>query len=263
MLHGKWRGYYISTVFSACSISLFFTFLTIVVLYVENDPKAVTLGGEAPTYQWAMTRMAFSTCLLLDFISWLWTVNEDKSRLFYLAVVINGLPVCTYGCLAAGISPIQIDVNGRRILFIRYLQWMFTSPSMLYLYSIISNMAALEVVRAMLLIVLVILLGMAGSLIPGPAGLLLVAASFGCFYFVLRALVAMVGVALRDCTAGEDSYQGALLGALLFMTATWAGIPATWTLAYLHAVPYWLEELLYEFFDFATKVGGRARQFHM
>ena len=52
------------------------------------------------------------TSLILDFISWLWTVHKDKTRLFYLAFVINGVPVLTYKLLASGLAPILMDAHG-------------------------------------------------------------------------------------------------------------------------------------------------------
>jgi hypothetical protein len=56
---------------------------------------------------------------LLDFISWLWTVHKDKRRLFYLAFVINGIPVLTYSLLSSGDAPILMDMHGTRPLLPR------------------------------------------------------------------------------------------------------------------------------------------------
>jgi bacteriorhodopsin len=252
----KWLGWYTSTIFCLMSIAMFIISVTVLLHFVETDPAAMILGGgKVPEHQWALTQMAFATCLFLDFISWLWTVDKDKSRLFYLALVINGLPVITYGMLANGMAPVLIDVHGRRLVVIRYLQWLFTTPSMLYLYSIISSIPTSEVVTSMVLGATVIILGFIGSIIRFPFDLLSISLAIYSFSFVVRFLIKTISLAIEESSLEDTSYRGALGGARWFMVLTWVGIPVVWTMGYFHLVSYLAEEVMFEFFDFSSKAG--------
>jgi bacteriorhodopsin len=115
--------------------------------------------------------MAFLTCLLLDFVSYLFTVDKDKSRLFYFVLVINGLPVVSYGLLAAGVAPVLVDAHGRRFITLRFVVWLFTTPAMLYLYSMVSCIPRRELIVAMVLEYIVILTGVLASLLPSLYGI--------------------------------------------------------------------------------------------
>ena len=137
-----WRGWYVSTFYCIIILLLFPVAIFPLIFLCKSDPAAVETfngGEELPTLQWRLVQMSFLTCLFLDFISWLWTVDREKSRLLYFIVIINGLPSVSYGLLAYGMAPVYLDAHGRRLILIRYVQWLFTTPSMLYLYSIVSD----------------------------------------------------------------------------------------------------------------------------
>ena len=162
-----WNGWYVSTLYCAVSLTAFPIVLGFLLLFVKTDPAAFELGGEPlPTHQWQLTQMAFLTCLLLDFVSYLFTVDKEKARLFYFVLVINGLPVVSYGLLASGVSPILLDAHGRRFIALRYVVWLFTTPAMLYLYSMVSYIPRHELIVAMALEYVVIITGVLASLLP-------------------------------------------------------------------------------------------------
>ena len=164
-----WKGWYISSLFCAASIVGFPVMLALIFALVKSDPAAKEIDGESyPMMEWRLVQMAFSTCLLLDFISFLWTVDKAKKRLFYFVAVINGLPVITYSLLASGEAPIIVDAHGRRLVLLRYVQWLFTTPAMLYLYSIVSDIPRKELILAMALEYCVIILGLLASILPNP-----------------------------------------------------------------------------------------------
>ena len=91
-LEGKatmWNGWYVSTLFCAASLILFPVVLVLATLFVKTDPAALELNGEPlPTEHWRLVQMAFATTLVLDFTSFLWTVDKEKKRLFYFVLVI-------------------------------------------------------------------------------------------------------------------------------------------------------------------------------
>ena len=171
-----WKGWFVSTLFCVVSLATFPIVLVLFLLLVHTDPAAVNLGGEPlPTDQWRLTQMAFITCLLLDFLSYLFTVDKEKARLFYFVLVINGLPIVSYGLLASGVGPLLVDANGRRFIVLRYIVWLFTTPAMLYLYSIVSYISQRELAIAMTLEYIVVVTGVMASLLPSFYGLFFLA----------------------------------------------------------------------------------------
>jgi sensory rhodopsin len=254
---GSWNGWHLSTIFCICHITLYTCLSAVVCRSVHSDPKALILGGVPfPFQQCWLVQMAFSTALFLNFICWLWTVDKDKARLFYLVVVINGIPVLSYGLLASGLAPILIDVNGRRLIVIRYMQWLFTTPAMIYLYSLLSSVRTPEVVWSMANGVVVILTGYLANVLPAPFDLIALAASFLAFYVVMQTLDRTIAIAVAEFSSNDDeSYCRALKAAKLLTTFSWVGVPVVWTLAYYGLISHAAEEISYELFDFIIKSG--------
>jgi sensory rhodopsin len=253
---GNWNGWHLSTIFCILHISSYICSSIAVSWAVKTDPKALNLNGESfPFQQCYFVQMAFATALCLNFICWLWTVDKDKARLFHLVVVINGIPVLSYGLLASGLAPILVDVNGRRLIVIRYMQWLFTTPAMIYLYSLLSSIPSQEVVLSMANGAIVIITGYLANILPNPFGPIACTASFLAFFSVMKTLDRTISIAVADCSDEEESYCGALKGAKLLTTFSWVGVPAVWVLAYHGLLSHSAEELLYEFFDFTIKSG--------
>jgi sensory rhodopsin len=254
---GTWHGWHLSTIFCIFDVTLYVVLSIAICWLVPNNEQALTLDGEVfPFQQLYYVQMAFATALFLNFICWLWTVDKDKARLFHLVVVINGIPILSYGLVASGLSPILIDVNGRRLIVIRYMQWLFTTPAMIYLYSLLSCVPTRDVLISMANGALVILIGYLANVLPPPFNLMALVGALVAFFMVMKILDQTISIAMADCcSAEEESYCGALKGAKLLTTFSWVGIPAVWILAYCGLLSHSAEELLYEFFDFIIKSG--------
>jgi bacteriorhodopsin len=261
---GSWNGWHLSTIFCICHIATYIGLAAAVCRFVQSDEHALVLGGEPfPFQQCWLVQVAFATALFLDFICWLWTVDKDKARLIYLVVVINGIPVLSYGLLASGLTPIFIDVHGRRLIVIRYMQWLFTTPTMIYLYSLLSSVRTQEVLISMANGVFVIFIGFLANVLPAPFDLMALAISFLAFFYVMQTLDQTIALAVADCCSNEDeSYCRALKGAKLLTTFSWVGVPVVWTLAYLALISHSAEEVLYQLFDFIIKSGVSCMIMH-
>ena len=203
-----WNGFYISTIFCAAHAVVFPVTMLLVLLCVQGDPAATQLGDEARlTEQWKLTQMAFITALLLDFISWLFTVDYERARLYYFVLVIQGLPVVSYGLLAAGAAPITMDSHGRRFIVVRYVVWLFTTPAMLYFYSCVCSISRRELAIAMGLEYIVILAGIPACLLPFPYHLPWLIISCVACYFVVMALSKMLTLAIEESSPDDSSYR--------------------------------------------------------
>ena len=119
--NGKIAGFYLSTIFCFVNLLIFPFAISVPLMYLETDPKSIELAGPLPTQLWKLAQMAFVTALFLDFISWLFTVDKEKARLYFFVLVIQGMPVVSYGLMGYGYAPILVDVHGRRFLVLRYV----------------------------------------------------------------------------------------------------------------------------------------------
>ena len=176
-----------------------FPFAVVFVLWsVQSNPAALDVPGEPlPVHLWQMMQTAFLTSLILDFISWLWTVDKEKARLFRLVLIINGAPVVSYALLSNGLAPIILDVRGRRFIMIRYIHWLFTTPAMVFLYSKVSAITRSELIFAMVMEFVCIVTGYLASVAPFPFDLINLAVSCITFYYVMSALFKMLSHAIR------------------------------------------------------------------
>ena len=258
-----WNGWNVSTIY-CLSILLVYPFvLALFLTAVKPNPEAIKntaeMGGPLPYRQWEYAQVSFLVCLTLDFISWLWTVDRDKSRLFLFVVVINGLSAISYGLLAAGIGPVILDSRGKRFVVMRYLHWLFTTPAMLYVYSLVCSLSWKELAIAMCMEFICISTGFLASVLTLPYDLLALFISCVSFYFVVCALDKMLMLAI-DESAPENGItigarRKALRGARFFIIGTWIAMPTVWFLAYFNLISFLTEETLYEILDFATKAG--------
>jgi sensory rhodopsin len=258
---GIYRGWCVSTIYCVTVLTAYPFVMAIFLSVVKSDPAALMdtedIGGPLPYRQWEFVQAAFLVCLTLDFISWLWTVDEDKSRLFLFVIVINGLPAISYGLLAAGIGPVVLDVRGKRLMIMRYVHWLFTTPAMLYVYSLVSSLGWKELTMAMCMEFVCIVSGYFASVLPQPFDLVALTISCTCFYFVIAALDKMLTLAIDESSPdpGGSSYRQALCGARVFIISTWIAMPTVWFLAYFGAISFLVEETMYELLDFTTKAG--------
>ena len=258
-----WNGWHISTVFCIGILVVYPFVLSLFLLTVKSNPDAlidsVELGGPLPYRQWEYVFVSFLACLFFDFISWLWTVDGGKSRLFLFVVVINGLSAISYGLLAMGVGPVILDSRGKRFVIMRYLHWLFTTPAMLFVYSLVCSISWKELVIAMCMEFICISTGFLASVLPHPHDLSCLAISCLTFYFVVRALDKMLVLAIEESAPFNGTSvsfrRKALRGARIFLICTWTGMPTVWFLAYFDAISFRTEETLYEILDFATKAG--------
>jgi bacteriorhodopsin len=139
---------------------------------------------------------------------------------------------------------------------IRYMQWLFTTPAMIYLYSLLSCVPTRDVMISMANGALVILTGYLANILPPPFNIMALVGALLAFFMVMKILDQTISIAVADCcSTEEESYCGALKGAKLLTTFSWVGIPAVWILAYFGLLSHSAEELLYEVFDFIIKSG--------
>ena len=187
-----------TTIYFLANVAIFPCVIALVLLHVHTDPAALqSLGEPSPVPLWHVTQVAFITSLILDFISWLWTVDKDRARLFRLVLIINGAPVVSYSLLTYNLAPLMVDIHGRRLVMIRYVHWLFTTPAMVFLYSKVSCISNSELMFAMVMEFTCIATGFLASTMPFPFDLINLAISCTTFYFVMTALNKMLSIAIR------------------------------------------------------------------
>ena len=88
-------------------------------------------------YSWPM--IAFGTAFGLNFITLLFERESAKFQLAMLACYINFLAGFTDYLSFKGITPVVRDGWGQGFQILRVVMWLFTTPAMVYLLSIISD----------------------------------------------------------------------------------------------------------------------------
>ena len=109
-----------------------FTICMTLLCQLEDDPRAADLEKIAPrTYEWPAA--AFITASVLEAVGMYFSSNHRKSKLQIMPFCTNAIAGTAALSFAFGFSPTMIDFNGRRLMPARYLEWSFTTPSLLFL----------------------------------------------------------------------------------------------------------------------------------
>lgn len=89
--------------------------------------------------------VAFTTAFALNFITLMFERESAKFQLAMLACYINFLAGFTDYLAYMGYSPILRDGWGQGLQVLRVIMWLFTTPAMVYLLSIISDFGRIKV----------------------------------------------------------------------------------------------------------------------
>ena len=189
--------------------AILFPFITYCILvFIQGDQTLVATEHVFETQHGQRAQTAFLTALLLDFVCWYWSAEDDKAHLFRLVFVINGAPIITYGLLESGIAPIILDSRGRPLMYLRYLHWFFTSPAIILLYAKIFSASSLDLAVAVIADVLCIICGLFASILSFPFDLISVSVSFLCFSLIMNVMNKMFSSAIRLVFVIEFHIEG-------------------------------------------------------
>ena len=135
---------------------------------------------------------------------------------------------------------------------LRYIQWLHSTPTMLLLMALMSDLTAAQLWATLACDVIMIVTGLAASWLGGGAQVAAAVASFLAFVPVVAAMAAMFRRAVAEARGARAR---ALLRLMLLTTlGVWSLFPAVWAAAHLGLLSPAAEHALWGIADFAAKV---------
>ncbi|KAF6251826.1 hypothetical protein COO60DRAFT_581296 [Scenedesmus sp. NREL 46B-D3] len=202
-------------------------------------------------FKWQLA--AFGGVLLLNIINLVFCSNPVQYNCNVLLVLIHSVAFVTDWLIEAQGTSLVLGHNGRFFVPLRYVQWMHTTPTMILLMSMMSDMSPWRVTAAVGGDLVMVLAGLGASWTSGVLQVLLLLVSFAGFAVVVRAIMDMFLSAMAESTTDGTSRQ--LLGRMLALTlVVWSLFPLVWLLGQAGLVSLTMEQVLWGAADYGAKV---------
>ncbi|GLC35005.1 Hexokinase-3 [Pleodorina starrii] len=247
------NGWVKAWAWTLAGVFVYMTARWIVDVCIPADPLAsAELFRQVPLLVYQMSSTAFFTALVLNLTSLLFEDNAPKRQLALLSFAIKGAACHTDMLLVTGRAHVVFDAFGAIVIPHRYVQWLVTTPSIVYILSKISDFTPAQTAAAIGMDVAMILSGLIASFLPGPfLNWLMFCVSTFCFVGVLYLMGRMVLSAVKEHT--RASSRRSLLFIYMCTLLIWSMFPLAWVLHVLNpAMPY--GEYLNIFANFMAKV---------
>ncbi|GIL82425.1 hypothetical protein Vretifemale_11416 [Volvox reticuliferus] len=219
---------------------------------IPGDPLAAAeLFKQVPLLVYQMSSTAFFTALVLNLTSLLFEDNSTKRQLALLSCAIKGAACHTDMLLVTGRASVVYDAFGAIVIPQRYVQWLVTTPTMVYILSKISDFTPLKTATAICLDVVMVLSGLLANFAPPYLNWIMFIVSMLSFMGVLYMMGLMVYSAVKAHTSHTS--RRSLLFIYMCTLLIWSMFPVAWMLHVLRAAtPH--GEYLNVFANFMAKV---------
>ncbi|KAJ9517446.1 hypothetical protein QJQ45_024902, partial [Haematococcus lacustris] len=193
-------------------------------LLYRSLPHRAKLGG-------AMSACAFFTALVLNLTSLVFEDSAAKRTLALLSCVVKAAACSSDLLIVYDATPVLYDSGGSLFIPQRYVQWIVTTPLMVFILSQISDFSWQRLTATAAADVLMVFLGAMSHLMPGMLAWGPFLLSSLLFVHVMTEMAAMVGSAIEadasQSPAVRRSLQFICAGTLLI----WSLFPVAWLMA--------------------------------
>lgn len=243
-----------------------FPFLATMVLVYISLWVTISIGN-APLVQWMKPppphepeiSMFYSTAVLVFFVAftvdvmgWVYTVNPLKRRLYSVICFVNLTSAFTYLTLLLGFGPTWTNFAGRSLHPHLYMEWVATTPSLIFLCSQLSSASKAKVAFIIFSDLCMIVTGLISSVVS-------VYPWYWFFYGVsiLFAVPTFVGVyllmgqAVKAAAVKSDVRSLKTLRNVTLLV--WAVFPIVWHCAAVNLISQSTEALLFAILDVNAK----------
>eukprot|EP00798_Chlamydomonas_sp_ICE-L_P008207 gene8207-1470_t len=236
------------------SVLLLYTILQGVVTrsFIHNPEAREDLLSHIPISTYQHSAAAFFTAMSLNLISFIFEETADKRQLALLSAIIKGLSWHCDRLLLTGQSVVTYDAHGLLLLPNRYVQWMFTTPTILFVLSKISALTPLQICAAISADVVMIITGLLATLLPTPFNWFFWLISMGTFCYVMWMLKLMIDSAIKE--SADPRTKSGLLFTFFTSLVIWSLFPLAWLLPHISPRTVYFAELMLVFSNFAAKV---------
>lgn len=184
---------------------------------------------------------ALTSCV---FFIYLITLHPNFRFYNYLTFSICAFACLFYYCMALNVG--IIEINGREIYILRYVDWLFTTPLLL---TTLASLASINNTNIYILIALDILM-----VISGILGTVYTDYRMWCLFAISNVFFMPIIYFLYEdfeLRKLEYSYKYKKLG--YFLTGFWLMYPFVWIIANTHVVSVDTEVIMYAFLDISAK----------
>ncbi|KAG1671643.1 hypothetical protein FOA52_006874 [Chlamydomonas sp. UWO 241] len=221
-----------------------------------SDPEiAVQYAAQVDSYvTYLVPASCFFTAFVLNSLTMLFERDSQRMKLAFFGAYIQLLAASSDFLSYLGVAPIMRGYAvGGGVHMLRYVMWMFTTPAMIYLLSLLSDFRKEKVAIAISADVLMIASGLLGSILPSPAlAAVCNMTSFSLFPCVMTLLWGMFDAAIASTINAKN--ETSLRTLRVFTLAFWFSFPIIWLASSCGLLSHSTEELLWTTCDFCGKV---------
>jgi bacteriorhodopsin len=240
--------------FVACVVVLYSLFLLLLIRQPSDEEAEELVDRKS----FLNTSYAFATAITIESLHIVWGMSPGKRNVTYLVLCVKLLAFTTSLAVASGVSPVWIDFNGRVLVPGRYLQWSFTTPSLLFLIAQTCPIDELGgkwwLYKAMGVQSATIAVGFLASCRLGAHFLvnysLFFVASMA-FSYSMAAMLAMFTAAGKH----KEHHSAASVPLVAISSLViWVGFPVTWMIAAMNLISIPMEESEISSLDVSSKL---------
>ncbi|KAI8474106.1 MAG: hypothetical protein J3K34DRAFT_495844 [Monoraphidium minutum] len=232
---------------------------------VPQDPGLYTeLFENVPValFQWQLA--AFGGVMIINVLNILFCTSQVQHNCNVLLIAIHIVAFYTDLNLVRRTTPVVrgagglYGVCGARgggvgLFFpLRYVQWLHSTPTMLLLMALMSDLSTAQLGATIAADLVMILTGLVASWVGGPMQLIAGTVSFLAFVPVMLAMIVMMQDAIKEARGATAQFTLRLM--LATTLAVWALFPLVWGLAHLGFLSAAAEHALWGVADYMAKV---------
>jgi len=244
--------------FASTVLVLYLTSFFLLWALVPSDPAALAIAAtiDYRTYEWPA--LGFLTALCFELIGWVFSTNKLREQLMPVPLSTMFIAGTAAVSFRTGISPVLLDFNGRLLRPCRYLEWSFTTPSLLFLIGQTCSVSNRDLVGFIVADWFMIVTGFFSSWCTNLAWIWFwIIVSFLTFFWALRGIWVMFELAIGECDERDAAVDNIRrLRAVSFVI--WWGFAVVWVLAALspndELVTAQTEEWMWSFCDIFAKL---------
>jgi bacteriorhodopsin len=194
--------------------------------------------------------LVFFLALIVDILGWLYTVNPLKKRLYSMITFTNLIAGWTYFAFLFDIGPVWTSFAGRPMKPLLYLEWIATTPTLIFLCAQLTSIPTVWVVAVMACDLSMIVIGLLSALASDYHWALYAASLFfgvptllGLYHFLTKAIAAIL--------VKSDIKSLQTLRSITMMV--WCVFPIVWQAAATNLISPSTESMMFAILDVNAK----------
>ena len=241
--------------YAVTSVTLYMITSALLHALVTSDPAALAIARtiNPDTYKWPA--VGFFTAVLFECLGWYFSSNNERQKL--VPVPMSTMLIAGVACWSfthEGSPVLLTGLSGRMFRPGRWLEWSFTTPSLIFVIGQTCAISNREVLRFMAQDCAMILGGWLATYSRSmPLVALAFAVSVGNFACVMKGIWEMFELSIKECH-DRDGAQDEIRKLRLWTMCIWPLFPAIWCAAAAGLVAPQTEEVLWHAFQILAKL---------